>query len=760
MPLNPRRYRSTGNTVVVSLAVALALISFAGMASAQVGREDLDKILGALAEVITTRAKEVAADTLRDQVANDLCVGARTITVRTPRKTSKTLLALRFGGDAACAEDDTHCTADDVFVESCRLLKMDEIGVTDPHLLKTIGRETISFAIRVGAHQVSAERYDKLGFPALGRYVFELMAGLKGGHLDQSTVISTTLDFADQLGREADAHLAENALKAARVTPAVDEMLNRAHDTGKNACAAKDEGRKAACDYFSSFPAPPHTPFDSGSPVCAAFSRGDAVTARTRMFRALFDENSPYHAAVRDRCSLAFSDTQRTAACQVAQIGRLLDALFRTKCTDEPTAANFRQLVYVLFEERAQYEEAIGGDAELNAIAGALKPHLLGASTATLAAILRVVSTGIRARQSSANLTSSFLQDLRSDVGQVTASGYSSILNGKALAWTNRNRFKDDLQVQAFRDAVKNLLALPIFVSGVESVSLNERNSAARLVAKLIDGMGALSASSSSPEAAVRTATQFLSTLAAAVVELKSAVGAHSGGSAAVKIVSEDLEVTASALSTTSTFLGLVANRDWVAITLGTSFVIVEAGVEKSGQPELVRSMAFLRLMMSVYQAETKDDAKAIFESALVSKSSRRSRFNRFAIDVSALLGARIGRQVDRTASAAVGDKKWNDSGFVGGIYAPIGVQVTSGHSGLLVYPVDLGAYLVAKPDDTSSKAWEAVRPGAALLLRMSPRYPVDLALSADYRPHIGDQTPQWRFGVSLTLELALFLIR
>ena len=120
-------------------------------------------------------------------------------------------------------------------------------------------------------------------------------------------------------------------------------------------------------------------------------------------------------------------------------------------------------------------------------------------------------------------------------------------------------------------------------------------------------------------------------------------------------------------------------------------------------QPELVRSLAFLRLLMSVYQAETKEDAKAIFQSALVQKGSRRERFQRFSIDVAAALGARIGVQTQRTATTATGETEWTAASGFGGTLRARRRSICVRALGLLLYPIDLGAYLVANLAPTRS---------------------------------------------------------
>ena len=240
------------------------------------------------------------------------------------------------------------------------------------------------------------------------------------------------------------------------------------------------------------------------------------------------------------------------------------------------------------------------------------------------------MTSGIRAHQSDSGATAAFLEALRSDVGRVQAEGkYLAILHGRALGWQNRDDLKS-AELRAFRDAVKNLLALPVFVLGVESVPNAQIEAATKLVSDILSGIAKLRVTTSSPEDAVRAAANLLATLSGAITELdnKFFVPAAAAAVADTKeaVVSE-LRAVSKSLGMASRFLNVASEHNWVSIALNASLEIASVSVPNLRQPELVRSLAFLRLLMSVYQAETKEDAKAIFQSALVQKGSRRERF-------------------------------------------------------------------------------------------------------------------------------------
>jgi hypothetical protein len=759
--------------LALALVVVAAPAALCGTARAQVRPEDLDRILGALAEVIKDRAKEVAADTLRTQLKGDLCAGEKTLVLKNPPGAK---LVLQFKGSPKCAEGTDPCTADDVFVASCRLLDMDDIDVTDPQLLRTVGQDTVSFALRIGVSSLNAAEYKRLRFPELATYVFELMASMQGRRLDTQTVIDRTLEFADSLGRDADQQLAEAAIKAVADAEATTKVVQNGYDLWKGQCVAPGPGKRAAvsdagaCSYGATLPAPDGG-LAAGSPACAAYV--SKRTERRQIFKSLFDEDKPFHGALHAACSQAVPQLPPAqqaawqAACNAAQLANLLDALYATRCkvaqASDEARSTFRRLIYLLFQERAQFDEALRNakqdTPELKAIADALKPQLQLGQGAALAAVLRVVTSGIRSHQSDSGATATFLEALRSDVGRVHEERkYLAILHGKALGWQHRDDLKS-AELKAFRDAVKNLLALPVFVLGVESVPQAQIETATKLVSDILSGIAKLRVTTSSPEDAVRAAANLMATLSGAITDLERKLFVPQAVADAKQSVVSELRAVSTSLDMASRFLTVASEHNWVAIALGASLEIASVSVPKVRQPELVRSLAFLRLLMSVYQAETKEDAKAIFQSALVQKGSRRQRFQRFSIDVAAALGARIGLQTQRTVLTATGETQWTDASRFGGLYAPVGVQFANEHLGFLLYPIDLGAYLVAKPGSDEVHSWDAIRPGGALMWRFSARYPIDFLLSADYLPEIQGHAPQWRFAAALTLELPLYMI-
>jgi hypothetical protein len=480
------------------------------------------------------------------------------------------------------------------------------------------------------------------------------------------------------------------------------------------------------------------------------------------MFASLFGGGKPYVAAVERSCSAAASAGAALdlGRCRAAQLGRALDLLYRTKCRRSFDLASLRQALYVLYWQRDVYDDALapGGVSVLAPLAAAMKPLLSTATSAELTTILKVVTAGVRALDAAPEETRRFLAQLAADVRSTPDRGYNGIFGGDALSW--ENRLKLAAPVRAFRDQVKQFLAVPVLMVGLDAVPTSDQfKSAASLLGTLFDGLEQLTDEKESPERSILKAANVAASLSAGVRQLRTAIPDATPEQRSVRA---SLQVFEDAFGVTSEFLTFVANRDWVAIALGVSFQVADIGAKKTKQPQLVHSLAFARMLMSVYQAKRTEEAKAIFASQLESKSSRRERFELWAVDLGAAVGVRWGSQKDSVVDATTKETSWRTSPReMGGLYVPFGVQVTSPYRvGILVSAVDLGAYLTATSGKTSVSAYDAIRPGAALMIRPFRRYPIDLMIAADYRPAIDDQTPQVRYGVSLALELPLYLIK
>lgn len=117
------------------------------------------------------------------------------------------------------------------------------------------------------------------------------------------------------------------------------------------------------------------------------------------------------------------------------------------------------------------------------------------------------------------------------------------------------------------------------------------------------------------------------------------------------------------------------------------------------------------------------------------------------------------GAQWTRSSGVLLTDTGAWAQGSLYGLYAPFGLQIAWRDVGLLVYPVDLGAYMTADLGRESPPVWGgALRAGAAVFWRPSGRVPLVLGVAYDHRPEIVG-APENRFFGTVGLELPLFLI-
>lgn len=199
-------------------------------------------------------------------------------------------------------------------------------------------------------------------------------------------------------------------------------------------------------------------------------------------------------------------------------------------------------------------------------------------------------------------------------------------------------------------------------------------------------------------------------------------------------------------LGQTSVILQDVANRDWVSLV---QLIYNNTNFIKSNAVDS-RFLAFMRMLMQVYQATSVDDAKNIIGSNLEDASMRITRFDHSGtIDVTCLAGVLGGVE---------GDPYGNSQGLVG-LYAPLGLQFGFSELGIMVYPVDLGTYLTSSNQQTSANVNDAVRLGISVYHRWK-QLPIDLGIAGDYKPVINDSVPIYRGFAFVSLELPFFMLQ
>src|SRR5262249_10761988 len=98
-----------------------------------------------------------------------------------------------------------------------------------------------------------------------------------------------------------------------------------------------------------------------------------------------------------------------------------------------------------------------------------------------------------------------------------------------------------------------------------------------------------------------------------------------------------ELGAVALTLGTTSKILRLASEREWVGLAFEISDNLhAQIGLEL---PEgLTNSVRVIRILLSMYQAASVEEAKAIFTNALEEEGSRETRYEAVSIDFGALL--------------------------------------------------------------------------------------------------------------------------
>jgi hypothetical protein len=720
--------------------------------------------------------------------------------------TSTTQLTLYLGGKEPCrssywkatprpsATDPAYpaCDADDVFLRTCRLANRLDVPLTDSYLLKSLSRDTIDLLMRIGGRNLSAKVYTESGLVEVGAFIHAVLEQLGAKKPSPRELADPTLALADRLsaglpGRSfADLDPADVSTTSAKLL-AADLAENVVTAWARAGCppydtATKPAGAPARCD-----------PAWYIAPSCDAFAR--AKESRDKVFKTLFSRGGLLYAGRDAPCGEAFAaDPTRRRQCRQARLTiNLYGYLVRGGCTpgrtDEQVRSTFRELGYVVAEHGA-YEDALN---ELSpATVGKLDAflddvHALDLSylpREELAAGIRVVGRYAAAVDLAPEATAAWLrllaQDLQSSAQPPYDTSYPRLLHGAALGTDTLGAVPGP--VAALRVAVKDLLTLPALAVLRHSDLLDGASSARKKLAaplesanasmrKLLDAIQRDPASTGAFRDYVGALAAFLSDLADVTVAMGEAVdvaASHSPALAATRSTTSAMdpvarkavfERAAMAMKQGSLAMQLAADRDWVGLAIRVSDEVSRVPGATGKLPELERSLRFVRILLSMYQATTVDEAKAIFAANLEDASSRERRYQEppWTVDVTALVGVNGGHQYSRVE--ANGETTSSDTELYG-VLAPFGVQVANGRFGILLYPLDLGAYLTSPSSDegTSPKWPDALRAGAAAYWRIDKGIPVIVGGGADYRPRFGGRE-EFRWYVTAGLELPLYLI-
>jgi hypothetical protein len=763
----------------LAVIVLAAAVAPSGAARAQTAT--VDQVLTAIAEVVRDRAKRVASRALARRVSQQLCTGSVDLkTLRaersgssapiplsppTPGRESESVATaptpaitptLALGGGPECRASRDKCTADDVFVRSCALLRVLEVPLTDAYFLKTLSRDAVEFAVRLGGANLDRDEYRRVGLGAVAEYVFAVLDRIAEQGPSLGSIAEPTLRLADQLETDLPANTLEFLARSKTTPPLASAAAQVARKWITAGCPYREgnASRKACANT-----ADPAIWFVEPPGSCGAYR--DHRDERRAVYRQIF-QSSPGRTAApgsrEDPCS-DVADEQ----CRSAQVTlNLHDLLSKIRCqaemAPEEKRSTLRELGYVL-AERQSYRTSVPA-AALDAFVAELDDVQLGElPRQELAYGVRVAGAYFAALRDDRQATQDWLLKLGADLRKaVNDTSMYDLLHGPALG----TKGPIPPVVADLRNAVKDFLTLPLFQIQIKGKLAQPALRGQEIARFVLRQIVELKEPGHSTAEVVQTLAVFIQGLAQVTAERSEEIRrlSPSADRLSAPLPPESVASRAAlprvtdALVEAAKALRLASQRDWVglAVEMGEQLELRAGG---DGAKAMLPTIRFIRVLFSMYQAANVEEAKAIFASALEDESSREARFGRTAVDVTALLGVRSGFQFAHLTPEGAAPS-W-DNRVLYGLFVPFGVQVACKSLGVLVYPVDVGSYLVATTNTSSGPKWQdAVRAGITGYYRFSRDVPFVLGIGGDVRPKIDDNV-QWRAYLHFSLELPLF---
>lgn len=769
---------------LVLLAVSLVMVPNVAFAQAS----SVDQVLGAIAEVIRDRAKQVASQTVANKLKSNLCSG----TLDVPRKAEEGggKLTLNLGGSDDCKSTyllpepgqepkKAVCTPDDVFVRTCRAAIRMETPLNDPYLLKSLSLDTVDFLMRVSARSLNKDKYVESGLVEIGAFVHAALEQLSGQKKGPGDLAQPLLDLADRLEKGEFAVRLFTELEAADETKALQAGLKGVVDgwvkTDKCSPFADSANPGAGCQAAW---------YDT---TCTPNAARDA--ARDAVFESLFGAGGELADGRNKACKAAYpGNAAKQSACWKARLTHNLHGvLARGACLAQNPSPDpfesrkvFRELTYVV-DELAVYREAMEGlgvaTKPLDEFAIAVqRVRLTALPRAELGAGIRFLGAYAAALGESPERTHEWVRALRTELDAAvqthTLAAFEALLRGNALGTAGPFRGST---FGTLRGATKDLLTITAFPFLRASAAFprgdTDLQASLKAAEALQDAATELLGALKEGKADAATASELLVRVGGFIDQLAKVAEVREKVTTALEkrdkgkrdAASADFKRFASSMKAGSEVLALAAKRDWVGLALRIEDELARVAA-KGKVVELERSLRFVKVLLSMYQAESTDEAKAIFSAALEEASSRERRFDGlWTFDVAALFGLQGGAGYVREGT--FGTNHVTNS-TLAGLAAPVGVQVGIGHLGVLVYPLDLGSYLTAPlstggADEAKAGkvAWQsALRFGAAAYWRIWADVPVILGVAADVSPRI-EKNVEFRWYATLALELPLFVI-
>jgi len=659
-----------------------------------VGSADViaDKVLPALAEAVKDRAHEVAAQQIQERLAGALCTGD---------KFNVGTRVYQLGDPLGRERRTAGITV--VFEKSCVYLKRVHAPLLDAAFLRAFRDDLIRGVVQLSGQGLG----DKQQIDALENfeeYMLALVSLMAQERVAPEDVQWVTLRFARiggvaellQANDQALNGLGEDLEKLERSlvrldAPKVADLLRPSNSQPRSQPMGKDPCGKDL-DYFQ-------TAIEYG------FSR----------------KGAEYAATVSMPCEKLFLHSPDADACSSAQMFRFWVTLQKAKCAAGASSFDDRgaqiNALTALSHEGAVYEAAAKslekyGQPPFRDLARDYQHlantarRLSGRVDVSLLWAARILSAMLDARENT-EAVEAWLRLLERDTQTLGRDhDLSRFLNGPALNPAQPLH----ATVRALRDELRKFASYMAQVPGgmPRGVSPGLVDSLIALSGTMQRAVGLPKANSMRPDAFIDLVADILT----AVGQVHESLG-----------VADD-SVTR-VLNKSATLLRHVANGDTALMTVD----LAESVEDK--WPGLEQSLIFGRVLLTAYQAKDVEEAKGIFRAAMSSATSREQRFEFGTIDAGAMLSARGGAWWSNHKLARMVVK---DGAGLAGLFAPFGFMLAKENFGVMLFPIDLGAYLVASNDGQRVQLSDAVAFGLAPYLRMQD-LPLGFGVSVEYTP-------------------------
>lgn len=667
---------------LVSVSMPSALVKASGVS---------DEVLPALAVVVKERAEQVAASQIRNRLRHALCLS---------RTFEDGDITFQLG--KACGKQEsasTTCVA--LFDQTCRLLNEVGLSLQDPLLLRTFRDDLIRGAVRTAGRGLAPAAW-RSTLSQFEDYVAEMVALLTRETVTLADIAVATRRFAQASGgEEIISGLLRDSTKALLASAGAKELRTKL--AGKEIDAPGLIASVLGDDV------------KLGRAPC----KGDLALVQTVLTRMFDPASGEYPKAVHVPCASAYPDANEVEYCKVAQLLRLWDVLERARCAVEDPGASqdlvnsaFWDLTYAFAESEIYIDAAdvVKGPfpkfEEMVLDASARRAELAASATNKVDTSLvwagRLMAAAVVAAPE--KRTKEWLALVEQEASAyLPTRRLTDFLDGKALRAPQGTPLPP--VVDALRQTVRSFILFTLVSS---SANLEVSDAAAAELMRLIESLERLTElfidGKTQPRAAVQVTARVLGTLA----DLSNGSAA---GSAAAK-----------ALADGAALLEEVAGGNYVYIPMRLA-----KAVDKEW-PELENALRFGRVLLSAHQAKSPEEVQAVFRSALSDEMSREGRFDMLTIDAGAILAGRYGRVWNGTAMKG-------DRAPLAGLFAPFGFMIAYKHGGVMLYPIDLGAYLLAEGGTETVELQDAVRLGGELFVRLVDSVPISFGAGMSYVP-------------------------